>query len=107
MGSLHHPASGTSFGFEPTLGGALGRKVQNITAREDLLLSRFAGVAFVHTQILRFCSRRLRPGNHDRVQSLSQQFDVVPIGPGHDKRERGATTVHEQAALGPFFFPDP
>ena len=49
---------------------------------------------------------RLGPLHDDGVQRCPQQLHVMPIGPGDDKRERGATTVHQQAALGPFFFPD-
>ena len=106
MRALDHPTSSASFGFVPAPWRRLGRNMRNIAPRPHLLVSHLASVAFVNAEVLRPFLRRLRPLNHDRVQRLGQQLHVVSVGPGDDKRERGATAVHQQAALGPFFSPD-
>jgi hypothetical protein len=107
MRPLHHPASSASFGLMSAFARRFGWNMQAIASRPYLLCRRFAFVALVHTEVLRPSSGWLRPSDHDRVQRLGQQLHVVPIGPVDDKRQRGATAVHQQAALGPFFFPDP
>jgi len=103
--SLDDPAPGSPLGLKPTGSRSLSRHVRDVTPRPHFLLGGFAAVAFIHAEVLRFAGRWLRPMDHNRVQRLRQQLHVVPIGPGDDKRERGATAVHQQAALGPFFFP--
>src|SRR6266404_379570 len=105
MRSLHHPATRTPFAFVSGLRHSFLGHMWDIAPLPDLFFSGLAGVALIHAQILGSALRRLRPWHHDRVQRLSQQLHVVPIGPGDDKRERGATAVHQQTALGPFFFP--
>ena len=107
MRPLDHPTSSASFGFVPIFGWRLARNMRNISSRAHLLLGRLTSVAFIHAEVLRRFLGRLGPPHHDRVQRLGQQLHVVAIGPGDDKRERGATAVYEQAALGSFFFPDP
>jgi len=103
---LHHPATRPALGSVAGLRHSLLGHVRDISPLSHLFVGRLAGVTLVHTEILRPTLCRPRPRNYDRVQRLGQQLHVVPIGPGDDKRERGATAVHEQAALGPFFFPD-
>lgn len=103
---LDNPAPSSSLGSVAGLGGSPRGHVRNIAALPHLLVCGFARVALVHAEVLGTALCRLRPWNHDRVQCLCQQLHVVPIGPGDDKRERGATAVHQQAALGPFFSPD-
>ena len=106
MRSLHHPATCAPFSFVSGFRYSLLGHMRNIAPVPHLLLGGLAGIAFVHAEVLRPKLRRLRSRNHDRVQCLGQQLHVVPIGRGDDKRERGATAVHQQAALGPFFSPD-
>jgi len=106
MRPLDHPAPSASLGFVSSLGGPLAGNMRDIAPRAHLLLGRLAPVAFVHAEVLRLMLGRLGPPNHNRVQRLGQELHVVPIGPGDDKRERGATAVHQQAALGSFFSPD-
>ena len=105
MRPLDHPTPSAPFGFVSTLGGRLVWNVRSIAPRAHLLLGRSAPVAFVNAEVLRLILGRFGPPNHDRVQRLGQELHVVPIGPGDDKRERGATAVHQQAALGSFFSP--
>jgi hypothetical protein len=55
---------------------------------------------------------RLRGGlGHARPRwhqaQASNLRNIMPVGPGHDERQRDATTVHQQMALAPIFFPDP
>jgi len=107
MRALDDPTPSASLGFVPALGRGPARHVRDIAPGAHLLVRRPALVALVHAEVLRSILGRLGPSNHDRVQGLGQQLHVVPIGPGDDKRERGATAVHEQTALGSFFFPDP
>src|ERR1039457_272101 len=107
MGPLHDPAACFALAAMPLLGQSLGGHMRDISADAHFFFRGFSRVALVHTQMLRPFTGRFRPSHHDHVQRLGQQFHVVPIGSGDDKRERGATTVHQQAALGAFFFPDP
>jgi len=105
--SLYHPATRTSFTFVAGLSHSLPRwHMRYIAPLPHLFFGGLTDVALIHAEILGTALRRLRPRHHDRVQRLGQQLHVVPIGPGDDKRERGATAVHQQTALGPFFFPD-
>ncbi len=106
VGAFDHPATGFALGAMPRLGRSFRRHMRNVSARSYFLLRGFARVALIHAQMLRSFPGWFRPPHHDRVQGLGQQFHIVPIGPGDDKRERGATTVHQQAAFGSFFFPD-
>ncbi len=106
MRSLHHPTTRAPFGFVSGGRRSFLGYMRDITPLPHLLLGGFARVALIHAEVLAATLRRLGPSNHDRVKCLGQQLHVVPIGSGDDKRERGATAVHQQAALGPFFFPD-
>jgi hypothetical protein len=106
MRSLHDPTARSAFGFVASRPGqSLRGHMRDIAPLPYLSLGGSARVAFINAEILRMACRRLGSGNHDRVQRLRQQFDVMSIGAGNDKRERGATAVHQQTALGPFFSP--
>ena len=105
MRPFDHPTPSASLGFVSTLGRGLVGNMRRIAPGAHLLLGHSAPVAFVHAEVLRLTLGRLGPPNHDRVQRLGQKLHVVPIGPGDDKGERGATAVHQQTALGPFFSP--
>jgi hypothetical protein len=63
-------------------------------------------IALVRTQVLSAAAAGFGPHDHNAVQSDRQQFDIMPIGPADDKGQRDASTVHQQAALAAFFFPD-
>ena len=107
MRPFHHPAS--RFAPGPTtrcFGGRAGGDMGNITPSPHFFFGGLAHIASVHTKILRSSSGGFGPFNNNGVKRPSQQLHVVPIGPGDDKRERGATTVHQQTALGSFFSPD-
>lgn len=106
MRSLHHPTPRLPFGFVSGGRRSFLGHVRDVAPRPHLLFGGLASVAFIHAEVLAAALGRLGSWNHDRVQRLGRQFDVVPIGSGDDKRERGATAVHQQAALGPFFSPD-
>lgn len=107
MCSLHHPAARTPFGLVSGCRRSFLGHVWDIAPLPHLLLGGLASVALIHAKVLAAAFRRLGSWDHDRVQRLGQQLHVVPIGSGDDKRERGATAVHQQTALGPFFSPDP
>lgn len=106
MGSFHDPTSSASLRFVASLGHSLLGYVRNIPPLPYLLLGGLTGVPLVRTEILGSPLRGLRSWDYDRVQRLSQQLHVMPIGGGDDKRERGATAVHQQTALGSLFSPD-
>src|SRR5271157_5468922 len=106
MRSLHHPTARPPFGFVTGCRRAFLGNLRDIAPLPPLSLGGLAGIAFIHAEVLASAFRRLGPWDHDCVQRLDQQLHVVPIGSGDDKRERGATAVHQQAALGPFFSPD-
>lgn len=105
MRPLHHPTARSTSGFEACPRRAFPGHVRDVAPLPHLLLRGFTRIAFIHTEILRSPFRRLRAAHHDRIQRLCQKLHVVPIGPGDDKRERGATAVHQQTALGSFFSP--
>ena len=107
MGPLHHPTPRLTLGVE-TFGfrRSLRRHMGNIASVPHLFLGGFAGIPFIHAQILRVPRRGFGSLDHNGVQRQAQQFHVVPIGPGDDKGERGATPVHQQTAFGSFFSPD-
>jgi len=44
---------------------------------------------------------------HDGIKNRLQLRNIMPIGSGHDERQRDATPVHQQMALAPIFSPDP
>jgi len=64
-------------------------------------------IALVRTQVLVPPPTGFGAHDHNAIQSDRQQFDIMPVGPADDKGQRDASTVHQQAALAAFFFPDP
>ena len=64
-----------------------------------------AAVAGVGAQMLAPAIRRILAIDHDRVEHLVEPFAVMNVGPGHDDRQRNATAVHQQVALGALFSP--
>ena len=63
-------------------------------------------IALVRTQVLPPSAAGFGAHDHNAVQSRFQQFDIMSVGPADDKGQRDASTVHQQAALAAFFFPD-
>ena len=80
--------------------------VGDVVALTDGLLGRMTGKAGVGTQVLRRLGGNRGAGGHQGVQDRFQLRDIMPIGPSHDERERGAMRVHQEHALGPIFSPD-
>lgn len=107
MGAFHHPAAGalslpTGTSLLPTL-----PHMRRIAPRSHGLRGRPPSITLVRTQVLSSPPADFGAHDHNAVQSDCQQFDIMPIGPADDKGQRDASTVHQQAALAAFFFPDP
>ncbi len=64
-------------------------------------------ISSVSTQVLVPSDRRTGSLNHDGIKNCRQLRSVMPIGSGHDERQRDATPVHQKVTLAAFFFPDP
>ena len=64
-------------------------------------------ISCVSTQMLVSPDRQTGSLNHDGIRHRRQLRHIMPIGSGHDERQRDATTVHQQMALAPIFSPDP
>jgi hypothetical protein len=105
VGSFHDPATCLALGAKALPGSSLLGHMRDVTSVPHHLLRRLPRVALIDAKVLRFPGCRSGPLHYDRVQRWSQQFHVVSIGSGDDKRERGATAVYQQTALGPFFSP--
>ena len=75
--------------------------------RFDDFQGRSSGVTRVSAQVLVSPQRGIGSLDHDRLQHGLQLRDIMPVGSGHDERQRDATTVHQQMAFAPVFFPDP
>ena len=69
--------------------------------------SWFSPISFVGAQVLRSPASGFGATHDNPIQGLIQKLYIMAIGAADDKGERGAKTVDQQAALGPFFFPDP
>ena len=66
-----------------------------------------AGIASIGAQVFVSPDRWVGALNHDGSKHRLQLRNIMPIGPGHDERQRDARTVHQQMALAPIFSPDP
>src|SRR5680860_1567287 len=106
---LHDPAPGALGGIAPLFLGFLPAPldVGNVAMGFDGAKRRSAGIASVGTQVLAAPLRWRGTLHHDGVKDHGNLADIMSIGSGHDERERDATTVHQQVALAPIFFPDP
>jgi len=93
------PAAGR--GLRPPL-----RDVRPVPPGPHGVVRRLAGVPFIPAEVL---ARRLRgrAGDHDAVQRGHEEHHVMALGPAHDEGQRDSIPVDEEAALGPFFSPDP
>ncbi len=81
--------------------------MRDIVASPHNCCGGLAAVTFVGAQMLATPATWFGPPNDNAVQGFRQQFDVMSVRPADDKRERDASPVHQQAALGAFFSPDP
>lgn len=72
----------------------------------DNFKRRCAGVARVCTQVLVSSQRWIGSLDNDGIEHGFQLGDVMPVCSGHDERQRDATSVHQQMAFAPIFFPD-
>ena len=81
--------------------------MRGVSALPHADLGRLPPIGFVRTQVLWFPHRGLRSSDDDSVQGGVEQLHVMPIGSADDKRERDPSTVDQQTAFGPFFFPGP
>ena len=68
---------------------------------------RLTRVAAIPAQILDGTIAGITPPNDPGRQRRRHQGDIGRLRAAHDKRQRDATPVDQQAALAPIFFPDP
>jgi len=64
-------------------------------------------ITSISTQMLVSPDGRAGSLNHDGIENGRQLRNIMPIGSGHDERQRDATSVYQQMALAPIFSPDP
>jgi hypothetical protein len=81
--------------------------MRGITPVDHDLDCRFASITFIGTEMLRFIWRRRRPVDDQGIQNHFQLSDIMPIGPGDDEGEWGATLFHQHLAFAAVFFPGP
>lgn len=77
---------------------------RRIASGENLLANSFSIISLVRIQeSLPFVGE----GDDHGIQYGTKLTDVMSVRSGNDQRQRDATCVHQEMALGPFFFPDP
>ena len=86
---------------------ASAHDVRDIAMRFDDLQCAPASVAVAGAKVLAASSAWRLSLDHDRAKHRIELGDVMSIRPGHDERQRDATTVHQQVSLASLFFPDP
>lgn len=75
-----------------------------IASGANLLTNRFSIISLIRIQKpLSF----VRKGNDHGIKHGTELADVMSVRSGNDQRQRDATCVHQEMALGPFFSPDP
>ena len=109
MRDLHHPAPGALRGMPPLLVGFLPTSfdVGNVAMFFNDAERRGTGIASIGAQVLAASLRWRGTLHRDGIKDHGDLADIMSICPGHDDRQRDATTVHQQMALAPIFFPDP
>ena len=75
--------------------------------RLDDIQGRRSAVTRIRTQVLAPSLGRVDSFDHHGIEYSAELRDVMAIGSCHDERQRDATTVDQQMALAPIFFPDP
>src|SRR4030067_878722 len=72
------------------------------------LNAMMAAAKWLSARKLRSSFSYLTSSLRKRLNQLCAQLrNIMPVSSGHDDRQRDATTVHQQMALAPIFFPDP
>jgi hypothetical protein len=66
-----------------------------------------SSVARIGTQVLASPHGRLDSLDHHGIKYGFQLRNVLPVGSGHDERQRDATTAHQQMMFAAIFSPDP
>ena len=109
MGYFDHPAPGLLRGVTREFVSFLSSSFDmgNVAMRRNGFQRRCAGIACIGTQMLVTPAGRTGTLDHDGLKHSFQLRDIMSVGAGHDERQRDATTVHQQMALAPIFFPDP
>ena len=79
----------------------------DIAVRLNDLQCRRSGVTGIRTQVFASALWRAMASDQDTIEYRLYLRDIMAIRPGHDERQRDATTVHQQVTLAPIFFPDP
>jgi len=97
----------TPCGMAPLLPVFLAARahVWNISAPANGLSGRRPVEGGIGTQVLFGVRTAARAAAHDRIEHELRY--VMTIGPGHDDRQRDATSVDQQHSLAPIFSPDP
>ena len=75
-----------------------------IASGSNLLRNRISIISLIRIQEpLPF----VREGNDHGIKHGTELTDVMSVRSGNDQRQRDATCVHQEMALGSFFSPDP
>lgn len=75
-----------------------------IASGADLITNRFSIISLIRIQEpLSF----VREDDNHGIKHGTELTDVMSVRSGNDQRQRDATSVHQEMALGPFFSPDP
>lgn len=109
MGNLYNPSPGSLRRMPPLLVDFLPASfdVGNVAMCFHDALRHLTSIARISTQVFAASRWRRGPLNHHAVQDRSQLADIMPVGSGHDDRQRDATPVHQQVAFAAIFSPDP
>ena len=107
MASLYNPSACPMIRirdfFSPFL--ATGSDMWFIASPLYRLASFFTVISLICTQMLGFFQCWIRTVSNYMVQNRLHLSDVMTVGSGDDDGERGTSAVHQEVALGPFFFP--
>ena len=108
MANLNNPAPGLLFGISFEFVGFLPSSFDMWDVA--VLLNDFqgwrSGVACISAQMLVPPDGWVGALEHDGIKHSLDLRNIMPIGPGHDERQRDATPVHQQVAFAPLFSPD-
>ncbi len=75
-----------------------------VASQANLFTNRFSIISLIRIQEpLSF----VRKGDDHCVEHGTELADVMSVRSGNDQRQRDATCVHQEMALGSLFFPDP
>src|ERR1035438_912838 len=94
MRDFDNPSPGALRRMLPLFVGFLSAPfdVGNVAVFFDGAQRRGAGIASVSTQMLAASLRRCGTLHHDGVEDCFKLADIMSMGPGHDDRQRDATT---------------